>query len=504
MSIYMDILVGSIVFLCSITAIYQLQISSGSIEPPMIKGSIPYLGVAIDMVKRPTEMLLRLKEKYGYAYTVLVAGRRMTILSDHVSGIKQLFRNEEAFDNKYFIRHVSLNVFKYPTELLDNQSIVKDINSVLVPWLSQSKNANAVGERISDIYMIRIDQKSGFCPEVGSSVQVDDLFLWARENLFIASALGIFGDKFPVDKFYEPYKEFEATLSGFVQGYPRFMMRKAYESRDKLFEALEEFYADKEIYTSNCAGFINAIIDTFENYPDLCNAKCMSRYFFSLIFASKSNSIPVAYWMLANIVNNPELRDEILEIIKTNYNPETDEFNWNELYREKLLNSCFKESARLNSNVTVSRTAIRNTNMRITNPDGNGYKDMLIRKGDHIMLYTNTVQWDASVYPEPLTWYGKRFMPESIGTMNNNTKNYSSYVPWGGGSHLCPGRHLALNEAITQLVNVLWHFDIEPLAPIPKPYVAEKWGMGAAQPATKFPVQFIRRDRRAEMRATSA
>ncbi|KAK9246647.1 cytochrome P450 [Lipomyces tetrasporus] len=195
-------------------------------------------------------------------------------------------------------------------------------------------------------------------------------------------------------------------------------------------------------------------------------------YFFAIIFASKSNSVPAAFWVLANIVADAGLKAEIERIIATHYDPESDEFEWTALMEDPLIMSCFKETLRLNTNILSGRLVTHDLTLKVANQSEDDSKN---------------------VYPDPMKWIGKRFLDENKGVLIRNADKWRSYAPWGGGGHICPGRHLAVYEAVIQLVYTLAQFDVEPIEDLPAPIIGDRYGAGMLKPERGYRVKFTRR-----------
>ena len=73
----------------------------------------------------------------------------------------------------------------------------------------------------------------------------------------------------------------------------------------------------------------------------------------------------------------------------------------------------------------------------------------------------------------------------------------SVYIPWGGGSNICPGRYYAKSEMCLIVAMLLWAFDIEFLdveaARKMKPSMAV-FAIGTLSPSGNNPVRLRRRE----------
>lgn len=67
-----------------------------------------------------------------------------------------------------------------------------------------------------------------------------------------------------------------------------------------------------------------------------------------------------------------------------------------------------------------------------------------------------------------------------------------SWMPYGGGQRMCPGRYFAKAEMLTSLAVMVTLFEIELLGPVPSPSM-NGVGFGALSPDRPLPVRIRRR-----------
>lgn len=218
--------------------------------------------------------------------------------------------------------------------------------------------------------------------------------------------------------------------------------------------------------------------------------KYISIFFYLSSLLYQSNITNTAFWLTIYTINNKEVFRKVTEIIENNYDSDIEDFNWTELYSNQYLDSLIKETMRMNSNVTSAREVLDNTTVTIA-----GNQEYSLKKGEMVIIPINLVHWNESVYPDPMTWKPDRFLKTetSQGGLNMAQPDWKSYVPWGGGKHMCAGRFFAKNEMIIQLVYTLWYYDISFLEPIPKPYIKERFGTGSAHPDRKLQAKIKRK-----------
>lgn len=128
------------------------------------------------------------------------------------------------------------------------------------------------------------------------------------------------------------------------------------------------------------------------------------------------------------------------------------------LMAQPLVNSVFAEMMRHYVDSLVTRQL--KTDLVI-----DGY---LLRKDDLIMapssLSQHDVFWEQNFEPSAYTWYAERFMRHDQTT---GKQRFSSswaagkYFPFGGGTHICPGRVFAKQKVLGAVAAFFLKFDVQ-------------------------------------------
>ncbi|KAK7203048.1 cytochrome P450 [Myxozyma melibiosi] len=456
---------------------------------PFVKGPIPGLGVALSFVQSPTRFLENQRKKLGWIFEIYIAGQRMTLLSDPISANKQAWMSK-SLSLIHFILYVDRSLFAYSKRIVDDVPFLRKAAKQLVALLTSRVEMKDTVDLIRQEYLQLIEDGSKFAEDTESGKEID-LYEECRYNMFYASSVGLFGTAFPVDSIYKPYMIFEDSIMKFLKSYPKFLNREGFAGRQKVLDELGSYFTDP-VRVRNSAPFVQKMYQLFQE-TEYTDAEDYAGYFFSIIFAAKSNSVPGAFWLLAEIISHPELKAQVELIIAENYNPETKSFDWDALMSNPVLDSCFKETLRINANIVSGRLAMEDTTLRVASSTDASPKPYQIKKGTQLLIFQNQMHWDADVYPDPMEWKGDRFLDENKEKLIMHTDKWKSYAPWGGGAHMCPGRFLAQVEAYAQLVYTLFLYDIEPLEDIPKPIIGDRYGGGLLKPERGYRVKIIRR-----------
>ncbi|KAK9235621.1 cytochrome P450 [Lipomyces kononenkoae] len=485
----LEFLVSVVAILVSGIILQHLLLSATSDEPPFIRGPIPFLGAALSFARDPRPLLHRLQKKYGWIFTVYVAGQRITILSDPIFGNRQVWNNSTSVSLPMFTRYISETLFKFTKSMTNDFEFQEQLTKKVISILNSKPLLADIVQTLKVTYLSEVDDSSQYANCDGDVI---DLYEYCRHNVYYSSARALFGPGFPFDEIYLPYIRFEDDITKFVKGYPRFLNREGYNARQKVLDELGSFFMDPSRVAQSSV-LVRSLYEMFTTSTHNTPAD-LSGFFFAIIFASKSNSVPAAFWMLANIGADAELKAEVESIIARHYDPNSEDFDWAALVENPLLVSCFKETVRLNANVISGRHVTQDLDIKVAHQSEQHTKEYRLRKGSSIMMSVNMLHWNEEVYPDPMKWMGKRFLEENKGNLVRHSDKWrTAYAPWGGGAHMCPGRFLAIYEAVIQLVYTLARFDVEPIEDLPGPVIGDRYGGGVFKADRGYRVKFTRR-----------
>jgi cytochrome P450 len=111
------------------------------------------------------------------------------------------------------------------------------------------------------------------------------------------------------------------------------------------------------------------------------------------------------------------------------------------------LNACITEALRLTGAVISPRFSLMDSSITLNSRE-NSYA---VRKGDGVLLLSHTTHYDTEIYEDPKEFRPERHLDVSEGGVETVFKKngkvvHNNILAFGGGSSLCPGRHLARSE----------------------------------------------------------
>lgn len=241
---------------------------------------------------------------------------------------------------------------------------------------------------------------------------------------------------------------------------PSVTARKGHAARKRLQSALQAYYG--KLGDKDAAGITK------------CRANCLRKFGvpdnrvgifeLALLHVSTANTIPTLFWFVAYIITRPDiverLREEASGVLEHGTDGEVTVDVNNLAEKCTLLVSCYREAIRLNNKATGNRRVMADTT--ISDGKGNSY---LLKEGINVQMPAEPLHLLEDVWgPDAAEFSADRFLDQAKGLNNDKVKaKRSSYIPFGGGRHLCPGRNFALAENLGFMVEFLLSFDVVPL-----------------------------------------
>lgn len=240
---------------------------------------------------------------------------------------------------------------------------------------------------------------------------------------------------------------------------PQYTASKPYNARAKLQAALNDYYAKKGDHHEDAAGITRHRADVLRKFG--VQSSEVGIFEVALLHVGTSNTIPTLFWFMTHVISRPELvarlREEVSHVAVSNgANVRT--VNVQTLTNEcPLLVSCYREAIRICNRGEGQRKVMKET----TISDGKG-RSYLLKEGTNIQMPVETVHNLQQVWGEDANEFNPdRFLEQVKGANNENVKAQRvSYIPFGGGRHLCPGRNFAMAENLGFLVAFVLGFEV--------------------------------------------
>lgn len=256
---------------------------------------------------------------------------------------------------------------------------------------------------------------------------------------------------------------------------PSIIGRTAYNARTRIHAALKKWYEAGHDQDANPktgpADYVRqrAALLRKERF----DPADFSKLEITIMHGATSNTIPTLFWVVSFIFLRPELVKELREEASmsvfgtTDFTPSPNgsviDIPVAKLEeRSPLLLACYREAIRLASQpITVRKVA-----KDFTVSDPLTSRTYLLKKGADVMLPATTLHRSPSIWgPEADEFNPRRFYPSKSKSEEEGkaTRRQGAYMPFGGGKHMCPGRHFAWAEISGFVTALLLGYEIEGL-----------------------------------------
>ncbi|KAK2043622.1 cytochrome P450 [Colletotrichum somersetense] len=428
-------------------------------EPPPMKPRIPIIGHLLGMIWHQSGYFKTL-EKQNMAIATL------SILNGKLYGIWDPTLVQAVFRN----RNLSFEPFAVEfaqRELGFSNAILKTVQeSTLVPdffeGIHQSMAADNLHRMNANALAYVSDALDDVC-KGSEAYEATNLFAWMRDLMTMATAEALYGPHNPLRKdasLMEDIWTFDADLPVLMLGImPSITAKKCYNARKRLQAALADYYGNNRDYHEDASQIVKNRAAILRKHG--ISGEDIGVFEVALTHVATSNTIPTLFWFMAYIFSRPELverlRDEVLPVIQHSGSGDVtidigalDE-------RCPLLVSCYRESIRMSSKGMGNRKVMEDT----TITDGNG-RSYLLKKGCNVQMSSQVMhRLEKSWGPDSSSFVPERFIANSSKAYAESEKiKRASFIPFGGGRHLCPGRNFAFAENLGFVASLLAGFEV--------------------------------------------
>jgi cytochrome P450 len=341
----------------------------------------------------------------------------------------------------------------------------------ILPNLHDSNNSNlGLGELLDDLTsrMLQelISRLNIAAESFGAQGCEVNLLEWTRDIFTPATACGFYGPNNPLtmEKTLETdFWTFDHGLQSLLIGlFPKVTAQGPYYARERLVAAFKAYLVNKS--DAQASAVVQKRLEILSKHafsPD-----STARAELSFLFAGIINTTIASFWLVLRIFASPGLLASIRAEITAAHSLDPSKSSDGDITLSvsslkshcPLLASCFRESMRLASDAPSTRLVTQPTTLA-DKATGATYD---LTAGSIVQIAGAAMHADARLWGADVDKFEpRRFLPSkdkssAAGTASTNPAAYRAY---GGGSTLCPGRHLAGSEVLAWTAAVVMALD---------------------------------------------
>ncbi|KAH8180213.1 cytochrome p450 domain-containing protein [Sarocladium implicatum] len=330
----------------------------------------------------------------------------------------------------------------------DNFAMTHVTNDVLVHGLKPGDNFDTMNRimlnQINDL-MLKLEPAEG---------ETRTFFFneWLKESLTTATTRALYDSQGHSCAQRRQYEKGLVTLM--IGILPSITAKKPAEARDKIAAAFQRYYEDGGLETASTIAQGRYRLTSEHDVP----VSEIAKMEVGMAVAVLLNTSPVTFWLLLLVHRYAGLRDEIRNevdgCIETSVQDGITVKTIDILQLKAscpLLLSAYQETLRYSAIGTPVRQVTQDTFI----------DQYLLKKGAMVQMPTRAIHQDPSIYgPTATSFSPRRYLPSE----KHKRPRDHCFRSFGGGKHLCPGRHFATNEVLATTAMFIARFDMEPVS----------------------------------------
>uniref|UniRef100_A0A4W4HNG3 Prostacyclin synthase n=1 Tax=Electrophorus electricus TaxID=8005 RepID=A0A4W4HNG3_ELEEL len=429
-------------------------------EPPLDKGSIPWLGHALEFGKDAAKFLTRMKLKHGDIFTVRVAGRYVTILLDPNS-YDSVLQNTTYLDFSRYAQVLMDRIFnlRLPNHKPDTEKTIMKRYAFSLFVLTQVLCLACRDGSLSFLSPFR----AGYLTLFGG-----------EQNRNCTDAANV----------YKEYQKFDGLLIK--------LARTTLNSGEKQTVGLAKTRLWELLAQAGLRKNSSSWIQSYRQHlqEEGADEETQRKAMLLQLWATQGNVGPCAFWLLAFLLTHTEAMRAVKREFESVTVPSTAMLDPKQ--HTPVFDSALEETLRLTAAPFITREVLQNTTLYMA--DGREYD---VRRGDRVCLFPFiSPQMDPDIHHEPEKFKYDRFL-KADGSVKRDffkggrrLKYYT--MPWGAGTNACVGKPFAIQSIRQFVFLVLFHLDMklcDPEAQVPE-VDASRYGFGMVQPNTELLIQY--------------
>ncbi|OLN81971.1 25-hydroxycholesterol 7-alpha-hydroxylase 3, partial [Colletotrichum chlorophyti] len=430
-------------------------------EPPPMKPKIPIIGHLVGIIQHQSQYLKVLENRNAAIATLPILNGKIYAVWDPFL-IQAVYRNRNLSFEPYAVEfaYKSLGFSKETNKLLQEQghSLVPEFFEGIQVGMG-SKYVHRMNTNALSYVATMLENMS----QGSESFQAANFFVWVRDLMTVATTEALYGPGNPFKNHPNLLEDawiYERDLTKVMIGiFPSITARECFYARKRVQTALGQYYESKLDLHEDAAQVVKNRAAVLRKYG--ITGEQVGIFEISMLHVSTANTIPALFWFIMHVFTRPNLvsrlREEVLPVAQHGGDGQVTIEIGSLDERCPLLFSCYREAIRVSNRAVGNRRVMEDT----TISDGNG-NTYFLKKGCDLQLSAQVEHSLEKAWgPNALAFLPERFLEKGIkeNTEQERLKR-ASYVPFGGGKSLCPGRHFAFAETLGFVTSLLLGFEV--------------------------------------------
>lgn len=444
-------------------------------EAPLVRGALPFLGVALAFGRNATRFLMHCRERHGEVFTLYLGGQRMTFVTDPLSYAAVLKAKQLSF------RPVSEGVmgtaFQLPklSERMDLDA-AEELARARLKGPELTTMTQAMGSRL----------RRSIGAGLGEAWQTQALYRAVWDTMYRAGTDALFGEGLVTPAQSRAFDEFDRKFPLMVAGLPRFLYKDGDAALHELARG-PKLGAEPSAWLRGREPLLTSLTEHEHGQAQT-----------AVLWAINANTIPATFWSLFYLLRDAKALAAVQAELAAVVGPLGPDGGLPELGEQtladlRMLDSAIREALRLSSGSMTVREVLEPFVLETRTGK------YALRAGDRVCIAPFVSHRDPEIFADPEAYRHDRFYVET------GVKQFSkggervplALMPFGAGHSMCPGRFFAANEIKLFVAMTLLACEIElPDEPAPG-FDYSRAGLGIYPPVADVNVRVRRRPARA-------
>ncbi|GAB1317100.1 hypothetical protein MFIFM68171_07310 [Madurella fahalii] len=438
-------------------------------EPPLLKPRIPFIGHIIGLMRHQANYHTILRRSSGKPIATLpmLTGKMYAVWDPHL--IASALRNKSLSTTPHAIAIAPIltQIGNDTADFLRGPQggpFMERFVHHVIPTSFKGENI----QQLNKTALAGLASQLSDLGREGAGARVPNTWLWLRGLITAATSRALYGTHDPLGgnaAVEDALWAFERNLLKLTLNLPAALTPEGDRARRTLAAALAPYYAARHDEHPSTSAFVRGrtaeLRDVGFPVDDIARLETM------LPFAALANTVPLLFWLICFVFSRPELAAELrreVEGLVEKREGDVVTLLTGAVVEERCprLMSCYRETLRRTVHQVSTRTAVQDT--MLSDKSGRQY---LIKAGSVVQMSMGTSHvldeyWGSDVdeFKPGRFVSGKGESEDGPGSAKAMR---AAFLPFGGGTHLCPGRHFAFAEMMAVIATLLLGYEIEPL-----------------------------------------